>query len=77
MSPPASRMAGKCVLVTGATGGIGLAISELLHESGAKVYLTDIDREHGETLAGSLGARARFVQLDVTDEASWSAGRAP
>jgi len=65
-------MAGKCVLVTGATGGIGWAISELLHESGATVYLTDIDRERGESLAGSLGDRARFVQLDVTDEASWS-----
>ena len=71
-----ARMAGKCALVTGATGGIGCAISELLHESGATVYLTDIDRERGESLAGSLGERARFVQLDVTDEASWSAAAA-
>ena len=69
-------MAGKCVLVTGATGGIGWAISELLHESGATVYLTDIDRERGESLAGSLGDRARFVPLDVTDEESWSAAAA-
>ena len=37
------------------------------------MYLTDIDRERGESLAGSLGDRARFVPLDVTDEASWSA----
>jgi NAD(P)-dependent dehydrogenase (short-subunit alcohol dehydrogenase family) len=66
-------MAGKCVLVTGATGGIGWAISELLHESGATVYLSDIDRERGVSLAGSLGDRARFVPLDVTDEAGWSA----
>jgi len=76
MSLPTSRMAGKCVLVTGATGGIGFAISELLHESGAMVYLTDIDRERGESLAGSLGERARFVPLDVTDEDSWSAAAA-
>lgn len=66
-------MEGKCALVTGATGGIGWAISELLHERGATVCLTDIDRERGESLAGSLGDRARFVPLDVTDEASWSA----
>lgn len=69
-------MAGKCVLVTGATGGIGWAVSELLHESGATVYLTDIDRERGESLAGSLGDRARFIPLDVTDDASWSAAAA-
>ncbi len=68
-----ARMTGKCALVTGATGGLGRAISELLHENGATVYLTDIDRERGESLAEALGERARFVQLDVTDEASWSA----
>ena len=73
MSLPMSRMAGKCVLVTGATGGIGFAISELLHESGATVYLTDIDEERGESLASALGGRARFVRLDVTEEAGWSA----
>ena len=71
-SLPTGRLADKCVLVTGATGGIGFAISELLHASGALVYLTGIDRECGESLAGLLGERARFVPLDVTDEASWS-----
>ena len=44
-------MTGKCALVTGATGGLGRAISELLHENGATVYLTDIDRDRGESLA--------------------------
>ena len=71
-----TRMTGTCVLVTGATGGIGWAVSELLHQSGATVYLTDIDRERGESLAGSLGDHARFVPLDVTDAASWSAAAA-
>jgi len=66
-------MTGKCVLVTGATGGLGTAVSELLHEEGATVYVTDIDRDRGEELAQRLGDRARFVELDVTDEASWSA----
>jgi NAD(P)-dependent dehydrogenase (short-subunit alcohol dehydrogenase family) len=65
-------MSGKRVLVTGATGGIGWAVSELLHRSGATVFLTDIDRERGTSLAESLGDRARFLPLDVTDEDSWS-----
>ncbi|MFC7360430.1 SDR family NAD(P)-dependent oxidoreductase [Nocardioides astragali] len=73
MSPSTSRLTGKCVLVTGATGGIGLAISELLHASGATVYVTDIDQERAESLAGALGERARFVRLDVTEEAGWAA----
>jgi len=71
-----SRMTGKCALVTGATGGLGTAVSELLHEEGATVYATDIDRERGEALAGRLGERARFVQLDVTDESGWQAALA-
>jgi len=69
-------MSGKCALVTGATGGIGRAVSELLHQEGAKVYLTDLDRARGESLAEGLGDRAEFVVLDVTDEASWSAAAA-
>ncbi|HSV41667.1 MAG TPA: SDR family NAD(P)-dependent oxidoreductase, partial [Nocardioidaceae bacterium] len=70
------RMDGKCALVTGATGGLGRAISELLHEEGATVVLSDIDPDRGESLARRLGERARFVELDVTDEASWAAAMA-
>jgi len=66
------RMTGRCALVTGATGGLGRAVSELLHHEGATVYVTDIDRARGASLAGHLGPRARFVELDVTDEESWS-----
>jgi NAD(P)-dependent dehydrogenase (short-subunit alcohol dehydrogenase family) len=70
---PELRLAGKVALVTGATGGVGAAISELFHAEGATVYLTDIERRRGESLAASLGDRARFLVLDVTDESSWSA----
>jgi NAD(P)-dependent dehydrogenase (short-subunit alcohol dehydrogenase family) len=76
MAAGPARMTGKCALVTGATGGLGRAISEVLHENGATVYLTDIDRDRGESLAQGLGDRARFVQLDVTDEESWAAAAA-
>jgi NAD(P)-dependent dehydrogenase (short-subunit alcohol dehydrogenase family) len=67
------RLAGRVALVTGATGGIGQAIGELFHAEGAAVYLTDIDRERGESLAARLGYRAWFLPLDVTDEESWAA----
>jgi len=66
-------MADRCALVTGATGGLGWAISELLYDEGATVYLSDIDLDRGAALAEELGDRARFVHLDVTDEDSWSA----
>jgi NAD(P)-dependent dehydrogenase (short-subunit alcohol dehydrogenase family) len=66
------RLRGKVALVTGATGGIGLAISELFLAEGATVYLTDIDAERGESLAAELGERARFLDLDVTDESGWT-----
>ena len=59
--------------MTGATGGIGRAISELLLAEGATVHLTDLDPERGASLAATLGDRARFHVLDVTDEAGWAA----
>jgi NAD(P)-dependent dehydrogenase (short-subunit alcohol dehydrogenase family) len=59
--------------VTGATGGLGRAITELLHAEGATVYATDLDPARGDELVGGLGDRAHFVELDVTDEQAWSA----
>ena len=58
--------------MTGATGGIGRAISELLLAEGATVHLTDLDPQRGTSLAATLGDRARFHVLDVTDEAGWA-----
>ena len=65
-------MVGRCALVTGATGGLGRAVSGLLHDEGATVWLTDIDRARGESLAAHLGSRTRFRTLDVTDERQWA-----
>ena len=70
------RMAGKSVLVTGATGGLGRAVTELLHAEGATVYARDIDPERGAALVRELGGRAHFLELDVTDERAWSAALA-
>ncbi|MET7457070.1 SDR family NAD(P)-dependent oxidoreductase [Streptomyces sp. NPDC005574] len=55
-------------LVTGANKGIGYETARQLLELGHAVYIGARDVERGEKAAAELGAR--FVQLDVTDDAS-------
>ena len=55
-------------LVTGANKGIGYAIAQLLVDAGHTVYVGARDIDRGQEAALALGAR--FVQLDVTDDAS-------
>ena len=59
------------VVVTGAAGGLGLAMAEVLGECGARVTLADIDAEVLEEATRDLQARgvaARSFVADVTDE---------
>ncbi|WP_066370618.1 SDR family NAD(P)-dependent oxidoreductase [Herbidospora mongoliensis] len=55
-------------LITGANKGIGFETARQLLELGHVVYIGARDVERGEKAAAELGAR--FVQLDVTDDAS-------
>lgn len=64
---------GKVVLVTGGARGIGAAYSRALHAAGARVMLADVLTDEGEALAAELGDGARFVALDVREEAEWAA----
>ncbi|MGI5499061.1 SDR family NAD(P)-dependent oxidoreductase [Lentzea sp. CA-135723] len=61
-------------LITGANKGIGFATARRLRDLGHTVYIGARDAERGEKAAAELGAR--FVQLDVTDDASVSAALA-
>ncbi|MCX7170288.1 MAG: SDR family oxidoreductase [Proteobacteria bacterium] len=63
--------AGKVALVTGGASGIGRATCKALAERGAQVVIADIDTNGGWESVEQIGAKASFVQLDVTDEASW------
>ena len=60
----------KVFLVTGGGSGLGAATARALCEAGASVVLVDVNRAAGEALAAELGAVARFVETDVTHEAS-------
>ena len=60
------------VLVTGGTGGQGASHVRAFHAAGARVVIADVDVDRGTALADELGERARFVCLDVTDEAAWA-----
>ncbi|GAA1890649.1 SDR family NAD(P)-dependent oxidoreductase [Actinomadura bangladeshensis] len=55
-------------LITGANKGIGFETAKQLLELGHVVYIGARDIQRGEKAAAAIGAR--FVQLDVTDDAS-------
>lgn len=50
--PPS--LSGRVALVTGAARGIGEAIARELHQSGARVAVTDVDEEGAQAVARSL-----------------------
>jgi NAD(P)-dependent dehydrogenase (short-subunit alcohol dehydrogenase family) len=66
-------LAGASVAVTGAAGGIGRAIAAHFAHAGAKVALGDLDGAAAQRVAAEVGHDAIGVQLDVTDEASFTA----
>ena len=61
---------GSTFIVTGGASGLGAATARMLAQAGGKVILADVNDAQGNELAKELGASARFVRTDVTDEAS-------
>jgi 3alpha(or 20beta)-hydroxysteroid dehydrogenase len=68
-----SKLDGRVALVTGGARGMGAAHARALLGEGARVVIGDVLEDEGAGLADELGDDARFVALDVTDEASWQA----
>jgi NAD(P)-dependent dehydrogenase (short-subunit alcohol dehydrogenase family) len=57
-------------LVSGGSSGLGAACVRMLANAGANVAIADLNRGGGESLCRELGTRARFLEVNVTDEAS-------
>ena len=60
----------KVFVVTGGGSGLGAATARMIVAAGGKVVLADVNKEAGEAVAAELGAAARFVATDVTNEES-------
>ena len=65
-----TELDGKTAIVTGAARGIGRAIAARLIESGARVWLWDIDLAEATQAASELGDGAQPLQVNVTDTKS-------
>lgn len=73
MEPAVGRVDGKIALISGGARGMGASHARALAAEGAAVVIGDLLEEEGRALAESIGERATFVRLDVTDEESWVA----
>lgn len=66
-----ARFAGKVILITGATSGMGRATAQRIAAEGGKLVLAARGKEAGEELVAELraaGGEATFVRTDVTVE---------
>jgi NAD(P)-dependent dehydrogenase (short-subunit alcohol dehydrogenase family) len=67
------ELRGSAFIVTGGASGLGAATARMIASNGGRAVIADLDEDRGRALAGDLGAAAKFVRTDVTDEASGKA----
>ena len=68
------QLHGRRVLVTGSARGLGEAFARALVSAGARVVVSDVLHERGQALAQSLGERASYVPMDLSDAESIRSG---
>lgn len=64
-----SSLSGKCVIVTGALGGIGLSVTEMLFNLGAQVIAVD-QRDETEATAqfsGEFKEQIKYLKVDLSN----------
>lgn len=65
-------IAGKSIIVTGGSNGIGEAAAILFAENGAKVTVADVNAEDGEGTISEInkrGGTAQFIRADISNPA--------
>ncbi len=64
-----TSLQGKVVLITGGARGIGAEVARRLHKKGAKLVLTDLDKDELAALAAELGGEDQVLTVvaDVRD----------
>ena len=65
------RLAGKVALISGSARGQGATEAAMFVREGACVVVSDVLDDLGRATAASLGDRACYVHLDVTDDDQW------
>jgi NAD(P)-dependent dehydrogenase (short-subunit alcohol dehydrogenase family) len=69
MSPNDTRLHGRTALVTGSTGGLGVAIARALAHAGASVIVSGRSKERGDEVVTGIrtdGGEATFVAADLS-----------
>ena len=64
------KIEGNVFVVTGGASGLGAATARMIVAAGGKVVLADVNPAAGAQIEAELGANARFVQTDVTNDES-------
>ena len=70
-----NRLDGKVAIITGGASGIGEAHAHVFAAEGAKVVISDVQDELGESVVSAInknGGDAMFVHQDVTSESDWA-----
>ncbi|RIN77187.1 glucose 1-dehydrogenase [Staphylococcus simulans] len=65
------KLTDKVLIITGGAQGMGEVHAKKAIAEGAKVVITDLNKEKGQQTAEILGENAIFIQQDVSKEADW------
>ncbi len=66
------RFEDKVAIVTGGASGLGRGMARRLVAEGAQCVVADLQEEAGRAVVAELGDAARFLRVDVSDEADVS-----
>ena len=63
-------LTGKTALITGATGGIGMAVAKEMKARGAKLILSGTKKDILDKLVANLGKDVKGIVADIGDKDS-------